>query len=519
MPPPVDLQQLAVTRDVPAPPERRRRQLLARVVLPALLLAGFAALLAWSARDAFSSARPVTVVPVLTARGPLAQPADTPLFRAAGWVEPRPTPALVTALAEGVVARLDVVEGQEVRKGDVVATLVRADADLGVIAAEADVQLQQAELAGARAAVAAAKANYDAPLALRAARADAQAALARAEAARDALPAQLKAARSRQHAAKRDLDYRESATSTSDAALRKARADLEAADAAVAEAQARQKRLPAEVTALKDKRDALTLRLSTRVEERRELAQAEARESAARARLAQAEAARAAARLRLARMTVRAPASGRVLALVARPGMRLSGLAPGSLHDSSTVLTLYDPARLQVRVDVRLDDVAKVRPGQKARVESAALPGAALDGEVLIATSQADIQKNTLSVKVAVAAPPPALRPDMLCQVTFLAPPAAPGGGPSAPRLLVPRALVEASGSEGRVWVADRVSGTARQAAVRLGGTIGELVEVLWGLSSSDKVIASGREGLREGDRVRITGEDESYGRDGGGAR
>ena len=46
----------------------------------------------------------------------------------------------------------------------------------------------------------------------------------------------------------------------------------------------------------------------------------------------------------------------------------------------------------------------------------------------------------------------------------------------------------------------------------------GELVEVVSGLSSADKVIAAGREGLRDGERIRVTGEDESFGRDGGGA-
>src|SRR5258707_15354903 len=88
-----------------------------------------------------------------------------------------------------------------------------------------------------------------------------------------------------------------------------------------------------------------------------------------------------------------------------------------SLQDSSTVLTLYDPASLQVRVDVRLDDVGKVRAGQKVRIETAALPEQPLEGEVLLATSQADIQKNTLSVKVAIHNPPPTLKPEMLCQI------------------------------------------------------------------------------------------------------
>ena len=36
-------------------------------------------------------------------------------------------------------------------------------------------------------------------------------------------------------------------------------------------------------------------------------------------------------------------------------------------------------------------------------------------------TAQADIQKNTLQVKVAIDHPPPQIKPEMLARVTFLA--------------------------------------------------------------------------------------------------
>jgi HlyD family secretion protein len=232
----------------------------------------------------------------------------------------------------------------------------------------------------------------------------------------------------------------------------------------------------------------------------------------AEAKLLQSKSSLESAELRCRRMTIRTPMAGRILGLVARPGTRLNGLTASSLQDSSTVVTMYDPSRLQVRVDVRLDDVGKVLSGQKTRIESAALPGKALEGEVLTATSQADMQKNTLSVKVAISNPPATLKPDMLCQVTFLAPPrpaATPGGEPH--RMLIPRSLVLSSDSPS-VWVADRLTGRARLCALKLGLTAGELVEVVSGLSASDKLIVAGRDGLRDGDRVRVIGEDDSLG-------
>src|SRR5436309_6218831 len=113
----VDLRQLAVRRDGGPPAPRARRHLVSRYLLPGAVLLGFAALAAWSARDALRPPRSVTVVPVVASHGELQAEAGAPLFQAAGWVEPRPTPVLVTALTEGVVERLLVVEGQEVVAG------------------------------------------------------------------------------------------------------------------------------------------------------------------------------------------------------------------------------------------------------------------------------------------------------------------------------------------------------------------------------------------------------------------
>src|SRR5205823_6769288 len=105
----VDLQQLAVRRDGAAAPQLRRpRHLASRYLLPGVVLVGFLAVVAWAARDSLLPSRPVTVMPVLTTRAEVRQE-GTPLFQAAGWVEARPTPVLVTALAEGVIDQLLVV--------------------------------------------------------------------------------------------------------------------------------------------------------------------------------------------------------------------------------------------------------------------------------------------------------------------------------------------------------------------------------------------------------------------------
>src|SRR6056297_2647368 len=114
----LDLSRLALERSPSnaAPKTRRRRRWVSRYVIPPGILMGFVALLGAAAGRQFLPSPAVTVVPVIVKRGEVQQ-AGTPLFQAAGWIEPRPTSVSVAALAPGVVQELLVVEGQKITKG------------------------------------------------------------------------------------------------------------------------------------------------------------------------------------------------------------------------------------------------------------------------------------------------------------------------------------------------------------------------------------------------------------------
>src|SRR6185312_9601804 len=101
----------------------------------------------------------------------------TPLFQAAGWIEPRPTPIRVAALAPGVVEKLLVVQDQHLKAGEPVAKLVDQDARLARDHAEADMQINEAELSSVQADVQAAHTKFDKPVHLQAALGEAEAAL------------------------------------------------------------------------------------------------------------------------------------------------------------------------------------------------------------------------------------------------------------------------------------------------------------------------------------------------------
>ena len=181
----------------------------------------------------------------------------------------------------------------------------------------------------------------------------------------------------------------------------------------------------------------------------------------------------------------------------------------GGKHDGGAVITMYQPEKLQIRVDVRFEDLPQVQRGQPVQIESPAVPQP-LQGTVLFLISLADIQKNTLEIKVAIEDSPEVIKPEMLVDVTFLAPNTTGDRKVSneSVHLFVPKNLVRQEGDRSFVWVADQQSGTARKTLVQT-GTRGSrnLIEVTSGLTETSKLISSSTDGLSEQGRIRVTGE------------
>ena len=214
-------------------------------------------------------------------------------------------------------------------------------------------------------------------------------------------------------------------------------------------------------------------------------------------------------------MTIVAPVDGRVFRLIAHPGARIgSGMTQMEGHDGSTIVTMYRPDMLQVRVDVRFEDIPKVSLKQPVEIDNPAL-SSPMTGEVLFISSEADIQKNTLQVKVAIPDPPAVFKPEMLVDVTFVAPrqPQHASEPTQEVKLFVMQQLIHQGGSGSFVWLADQSDGVALKTTIQTApGRHHGLVEVASGLTISSRIISSGSEGLRDGTRIRVIGEDPTLG-------
>src|SRR6478736_4217031 len=97
-----DLGALSVQRAPSGIELRPPRRWVSRVVLPLLLVGGFVALLVWATFDMIAPPLAVRVVPVQVRTATAEDTTTEELFRANGWIEPRPLPVDVPVQTEGM---------------------------------------------------------------------------------------------------------------------------------------------------------------------------------------------------------------------------------------------------------------------------------------------------------------------------------------------------------------------------------------------------------------------------------
>lgn len=491
-----------------------RRNAWLRLGLPVLIVAGAAALLLMTGWDAWRPRRDVTAIPVgvrtveidaeESSRGPGAVAVQAP-----GWVESDPFDIYVSALTDGVIEDIFVLEGDRVVAGQEIATLYEEEAVIEVARTEAVAEEHRNKLIQARAILDAAETNLRELVDL-----DQKVAVARAEEARltaeiAGFPAK-RASLEAMRAEKADEYERKRRVVESGAvpagAVERLRIRIQAIDAQL-------QALAAEEEAANASRDAASARLNAAARSRKLLITETLAVETARAGIgieqAHIDAATSsvdAARLRLDRCSIKSPVEGVVIERLTSPGSRVSfGDGPHNAH----VIHLYDPDELQVRADIPLADAAKVGVGQSAEIMIDLLPDTVFKGVVTRFVHRADIAKNTIEAKVRILDPSPLLKPDMLARVRILE---AGTDEPTASirtraRVFAPSEAIE----DGFAWVVgDRQGdrGIATRRAIEIGDRIADgWVEIVDGLRPGDLVILDESPVQDEPIRVVVEGE------------
>jgi len=437
----------------------------------------------------------------------LSETTGTVTVQAPGWVEADPFAIYVPALAAGVVEEMLVLEGERVKAGQVVARLIEDDARLAREKAQAELAQQEAELKTAEAVLTAAQTDWENPIERDRAVAVNEALLQEKQALLLQLDAEITMHQSKW--AELDDNYQRLKALQPEAAseqqfkqvgfqLEGQKAILEATEKKKETVEAQLKKAQAELVAAQKHR-------RLRIVERRTLDEAAARVDKTKAQVELARVVGAEAQLRLDRMQVRSPADGVVMTRRAVPGSKLMLDMEGEY--SANVVHLYDPEKLQVRADVPLVDAAQVGIGQKAEIVVDVLPNKRFFGHITRIVHEADIEKNTLEVKVAIENPSDQLKPEMLARIKFIAQIQSQSGD-ATNRAFVPERLIkERSGNSGFVWLVT-ADGCAGKKSITLGVNQQDgWIEVIDGLNVNEPLIADPSESLEEGDRVRVIGE------------
>ncbi len=453
-----ELTSLKIDRNAPASHRRRRRAakwIIAAVCLLILVAAGWQWVL-----------NPVARVSVATVSRVYPSQTFTAL-NASGYVVAQ-RKAAVASKGTGRLIWLDVEAGSRVTRGQVIARLESDDLKAVEEQTRANRALAQSQRDAAKAQRDTAAASLDSARAQReASRANLDAALAELD---DAV---LEMERSKKLLAAGVASQFESDTAAT--RRRKAQAGVAAAEQTLA-----------------------AMNSSARAAEGT-LAAAESSLASAAHNIEAAAAAEHTAAVNTGYTEIRSPFDGVVLTKNADIGDMVTPLGAAS-NARAAVVTIADLSSLLVEADVAETNLDKVSLGQPCEVQLDSISDKRFPAVVHGIVPTADRAKGTVLVKVRFNSLDPRILPEMSAKVSFLT--RAVAAGEETTRVAVsPKAV---TGRNGKNTVFLVRNGRASAVEVRLGGPLGDLIEVLSGLSGGERIILDPPARLRDGARVAV---------------
>ncbi len=197
---------------------------------------------------------------------------------------------------------------------------------------------------------------------------------------------------------------------------------------------------------------------------------------------------------------IRAPFSGVAISKDAQPGEMVSPVSAGGGFTRTGICTIVDMRSLEIEVDVNESYINRVKPDQDVSAALDAYPEWQIPAQVITTVPTADRQKATVLVRIGFKKLDPRILPDMGVKVTFLRE-ADDADLPAArPVTLVPKLAVRTENKESFAFVV--TNGVVERRVVKIGGTDGDRLEVLAGLTAGEKVVVSPPATLAAGAKV-----------------
>jgi len=166
----------------------------------------------------------------------------------------------------------------------------------------------------------------------------------------------------------------------------------------------------------------------------------------------------------------------------------------------ASVVTIADMNSLQVEVDVSESNLLNVKMGQPCEIQLDALPDLRFRGEVHMIVPTADRTKASVLIKVRFIDRDNRILPEMSAKVAFLQRPVNPDE--QKPRTAInPSAIIDRNGKKSVFLIKEN---RAVEIQITVGAQLGDMVEVLSGVSAGDRVVLKPVNKMRNEMRVKV---------------
>lgn len=202
--------------------------------------------------------------------------------------------------------------------------------------------------------------------------------------------------------------------------------------------------------------------------------------------------------------SIRAPFNGVVTSRLTDVGDFVNDKGDLSRHGKATELfTVADIQRLRVFVDVPQDYASILKPGLKAELSAIQYPGKTFKANYLTSARAFNTTTRTVTTELTVDNASHLLWPGTFVNVHFIA--------PADPNILIlpQQALIfRAQGMQVAVVDPDN---RVRMHNVQLGNNLGKSVQILSGISKTDRIVNNPSAGLMDGQLVKLVDSTPGY--------
>ncbi|MCB0632028.1 MAG: efflux RND transporter periplasmic adaptor subunit [Saprospiraceae bacterium] len=194
------------------------------------------------------------------------------------------------------------------------------------------------------------------------------------------------------------------------------------------------------------------------------------------------------AEIKLAKMKIPIPISGTLV--------KMSEYTPGSVIQAGSPLgTIMDYSRMYVDINLPENTMTDIKTGQAVQITNYSLPDDTLSGTITELSPAIDINTRTYLAKVRFNNPKLLIRPGMFVKTLIKV-------NQKQDIIVIPKEVIISDQRGKRVFVVQE--NTAHERIIETGMESEEMIEVISGLETNERLVTKGFETLRDRSKVKV---------------